>query len=316
MRNKIKGLYELLRNEIIEYSNDIRALPGISSPVSLDVFVLQLIDSIRRIEYVFSIRDGDISDARSDPSSDLFDPLKAAIYQERQGNYDESVWLTFLAIHFGKNAQTNWRLARDIYGGYTGQNIWTWERISTDPVSFDVWYDTAADNIMNDGIPRKFGNHRKYESLRTDVTKSLPSVFGSYVNWVGPDHDHASLFQSALASAAEDRRKAFHILYTSMGDVVSFGRTAKFDYLTMTSKLGLTDIEPGLTYMSGSTGPGSGAKLLFHGNSKASVSNAALESELDKLEEHLSVGAFGMQILEDALCNWQKSPKRYILFKG
>ncbi|MET0061123.1 MAG: hypothetical protein ABW176_02410 [Candidatus Thiodiazotropha endolucinida] len=316
MRNKIKGLYELLNNELVEYSNDIRKLPGISTQVSRDVFVMQLIDSIRRVEYVIRIRNGKIDKVRTDPSSDHFDPLKAAIYQEREGNYNESVWLTFLTIHFGKSAKSEWRLARDIYGGYTGNNIWTWERISNDPASFDAWYDSVANDIMNDGIPRRFGNHRKYESLRPDVKKSLPMVFNSYVSWVGPDHNHSRLFNSTLDSIAGDRRGAFDLLYNSMRQVVSFGRTARFDYLTMVSKLGLVDIEPGKTYMSGATGPVSGAKLLLLGNTKANVTNVLLETELGRLEEHLSIGTLGMQVLEDALCNWQKSPKKYILFRG
>ena len=57
--------------------------------------------------------------------------------------------------------------------------------------------------------------------------------------------------------------QVFDYLYRSMDAVASFGRMAKFDYLTMVAKLGLAPIEPGSTYMPGATGPLSGARLLF-----------------------------------------------------
>ena len=51
--------------------------------------------------------------------------------------------------------------------------------------------------------------------------------------------------KNACEQAKGDPRKAFDILYHSMGAVASFGRTARFDYLTMIGKLGLAPIEPG-----------------------------------------------------------------------
>jgi hypothetical protein len=100
-----------------------------------------------------------------------------------------------------------------------------------------------------------------------------------------------------------------------MNAVIRFGRTAKFDYLTMVGKLQLAAIEPGSTYMGGATGPLRGAKLLFGGNISANISKKTLEEWLIELESHLGL-FFGMQILEDALCNWQKSPDRYVYFGG
>jgi len=62
-----------------------------------------------------------------------------------------------------------------------------------------------------------------------------------------------------------------------MNDVERFGRTAKFDYLTMVGKLGLAAIEPGSTYMQGATGPLKGARLLFGGRA---TSVAAYDASL------------------------------------
>jgi hypothetical protein len=91
--------------------------------------------------------------------------------------------------------------------------------------------------------------------------------------------------------------------------VASFGRLARFDYLAMVGKLGLAQIEPGSTYLQGSNGPLEGARLLF---GKA-ASAADLDAWLLELESELHVG---MQVIEDALCNWQKSPAEFIPFRG
>jgi hypothetical protein len=105
-------------------------------------------------------------------------------------------------------------------------------------------------------------------------------------------------------------------LYNSMQAVASFGRTARFDYLTLIGKIGLVHIEPGSTFMRGATGPRTGAKLLFGGDKNAPFTIAQLETLVEDLEEALSVGPYGMQIMEDALCNWQKSPNKFIPFRG
>jgi hypothetical protein len=77
----------------------------------------------------------------------------------------------------------------------------------------------------------------------------------------------------------------------------------------MLSKLGLAQVEPGSTYMNGSTGPLRGARLLFGGNYAA----PDLDGWLVDLDGELHVG---MQVLEDALCNWQKSPEIFKSFRG
>lgn len=95
-----------------------------------------------------------------------------------------------------------------------------------------------------------------------------------------------------------------------MDQVISFGRMAKFDYLTMVGKLGLAEIEPGIPYLSGATGPVAGARLLFGRND---LSAQKMDARLAELGATLRVG---MQVIEDSLCNWQKSPKKFMAFRG
>lgn len=95
--------------------------------------------------------------------------------------------------------------------------------------------------------------------------------------------------------------------------VASFARLAKFDYLTMVGKLGLAPIEPGSPYLKGASGPLRGAILLFV------AAGAQLPAVKDLDSWVIELGAYlgcGMQVMEDSLCNWQKSPDKFIAFRG
>jgi hypothetical protein len=95
--------------------------------------------------------------------------------------------------------------------------------------------------------------------------------------------------------------------------VARFGRLGKFDFLCLLGRLGLAPIAPGRAYLRNATGPLRGVRLLFAGNPEARLTEDALEDLLVELDKILQVG---MQVLEDSLCNWQKSPTRFIHFKG
>jgi Alpha-glutamyl/putrescinyl thymine pyrophosphorylase clade 3 len=103
------------------------------------------------------------------------------------------------------------------------------------------------------------------------------------------------------------------VLYESMSAVSRFGRLGKFDYLTMLGKLGISPINPDSAYLREATGPMMGARLLFLGDPTNSSADKQLDSRLVELDGVVEVG---MQVLEDSLCNWQKSPSQHIYFRG
>jgi len=287
-------------------------LPGIRDRHYRHSLLEQILESIHRIEFVTLIRTRPLSANRADPSSDAFDPLKAGILHEQAGQIDEAFWLVFIFVHFGKNRRTGWRLARDVYGALGGQP-WTWARTSADPAAFRGWLASWQVTLEGrDGIARHFGNHRKYQSLDAASPFGTGAAFVSYIGWVGPTRSHATLMQQTLQQCAGNPRHTFDYLYRSMSAVKSFGRTARFDYLTMIGKLGLAPIEPGSTYMQGATGPVQGARLLF-GDPDGALSLKEFDMRLIQLGGELNVG---MQVLEDALCNWQKSPQKFRPFRG
>jgi Alpha-glutamyl/putrescinyl thymine pyrophosphorylase clade 3 len=313
VRTKDTKLAGQLASALQSFQQQKLPLPGIRSSACRDALIEQIIESIHRIKYIELMRKRDISPLRPNPTSDLFDPLKAAVFHQRQGNLDEAFWLVFLSVHFGKNRRTGWRLARDVYGALGTAPVWDWARASASPQTFRRWLAANRATLQGgDGVARHFGNHRKYQSLDAYSASGTGAAVETYVRWVGAPRTHSQLIRDAQNAVGTDLRKVFDYLYKSMRAVASFGRTAKFDYLTMIGKLDLAPIEPGSTYMVGATGPLTGARLLF-GQPKAGA--ADLDSKLVQLDAYLKL-RFGMQVLEDGLCNWQKSPAKFVPFRG
>lgn len=272
-------------------------LLGIQDPQRLSVFIEQIIESERRIKYVHIIRNKNYSSEVKNPYSDGFNPLKAASCYSEQDNFNEAIWLIFLSTHFGKHGINGWNSIQHIYGGL-GQKLWTWDEVSKDPTSFSKWIDNNLDEIKR---LCRFGNHRKYESH-----KAIGDVVSSYID----SGCHDFLVQQARLSHRvnyQDPYKAFAQLYSTI-EIFRFGRTAKFDFLSMLGNIGVVNIIADSTYLINATGPYSGAKLLL-GN----ISRKEAESKLIELDSHLNIG---MQVLEDSLCNWQKSPDKLVRFRG
>ncbi|MDH0117261.1 hypothetical protein N7379_22505 [Rhizobium pusense] len=294
---------------LADINNNIVELPGLASLAHYDCLARQLFDSRRRIEYVFHIRDAKHCVERRDPNSELFDPLRAAVLHSRSGDIDEAVWLTFIAVHFGKHSTQGWSLARKIYGRLGGPGRWDWSSVSASPQAFRQWLQNSQHHLRGE----RFSNHRKYESLQAG-SSGTAAVFESYVNWIRPYGDQRSMIKDIHRRVGQNPHDVFDFMYRSMTSVYRFGRLGRFDFLTMLGKLGISPIEPGSAYLwHNATGPKKGARLLFGGNSSASITPKDLDELLMLIDGSLGVG---MQALEDSLCNWQKSPTSYQYFKG
>ena len=295
--------------QLIEFSTKVEKLLGVENDTERSVLTAQIIESLRRIEFVHVIRDGKIDPRRADPSSSLFDPIRAASFRLQKGEYDEAFWLVFLSTHFGKHKKHGWGLTRAVYGGSNG-DVWTWKRVSRDLNGFLIWLSKNESYIRSKFA---FSNHRKYQSLSATSAVGTGAVISSYIKWINPPKTHQQMIQEIHKQVGQNPREVFDCLYKSMDAVMGFGRLGKFDFLTMLGKLGIAPIEPGSAYLVGATGPLQGARLLLANDVKAGLSPRELDSFLLKLDSHLNVG---MQVLEDSLCNWQKSPNRFISFKG
>jgi hypothetical protein len=305
----VQGLHQGIQNCLASGID----LPGIQDPAAQDAFVNQLVDSIRRVKYVSTIAlpGRSVHPNRREGAHPMFDPLKAAIYHLRKGQVEEACWLVFLFVHFGRHPKSGWRYTGDVYGALGSGGGWTWDRVRADPESFRHWLrDNEAE--LQRGNDRGFGNHRKYISMSADKPAGTGAAVVSYVEWILQAGSHQALFQAALSAVGGLPERAFDVLYHSMR-VKSFGRMAKFDYLTMIGKLRIANIKPGLAYVQDSTGPADGARAMFQVAGGPRMSNAQLEQAMAAMARHLNVG---MQEMEDSICNWQKSPIKYKYFGG
>lgn len=297
---------EELAAALEQFSDRRRHLPGVVADAARDTLAMQMVASLRRLDYTNIICERDISPNRADPGDPMFDPERAAVWHARGGRLDEAVWLVFLATHFGKHLVHGWRRVRDVYSGL-GNGAWTWQQVSAYPAAFRSWL-RANQHRIGGG----FGDHRKYESLNPDSPVGTAAVIASYVDWIGPERSHTKRFAELVRAGGNNPHSIFDCFYDDM-KVARFGRLGKFDFLAHLGRLNLAPIEPGSPYLAGATGPLRGARLLFGGDPAARLSEETLEGWLLELDAELGVG---MQVMEDCLCNWQKSPARFIHFRG
>ncbi|MBP7252016.1 MAG: hypothetical protein KBA75_00870 [Alphaproteobacteria bacterium] len=295
---------------LVKFTRDVHTLSGIRSSERRQTLVLQIISSVRRIEYVKSLDARHISPERANPRSDIFCPLRAAIIWRNRGNIDEAIWLVFLATHFGKHADDKWQLMKDIYGAFGERSPWTWTEVTAHRRDFVKWAKTRLPELLNDGQSRRFSNHRKYESKKSEA---IITTLLAYVDLIESYGTHRDWIVAAHKEKGQNPAEAFQFLYDSLDAAKRFGRLGRFDFLTMLGKLDLMPIEPGIAYLKGATGPLSGAKLLVDNDTESHRKIEELEEILQKIGSTLQVG---MQVLEDSLCNWQKSPEAYEYFSG
>lgn len=282
-----------------------QGLKGLQNAETLDTLAMQFVASLRREDYYRILQTRRIFHRSADPNSPLFDAERAVAFHIQQNNIDEAGWLIFLMTHFARRPDSHWRRLQDVYGRL-GTGIWDWATVNSNPTAFYQWIEANWERIRG-----AFGNHRKYESMRPDAQRPMKQVVADYLAWIGPA-GHLAFFAGAVRASGNNPHTIFDCLYRNMA-VKSFGRLAKFDYLSLVARYGLAPIAAGEAYLDGATGPRRGARLLVDGDPDSSTSNSALQQELDKLNGHLKVG---MTVMEDALCNWQKSPTTFIHFKG
>lgn len=286
-----------LANELVQKINDfslnITPLPGVQSPIQIDVLARQLVDSVNRVEYFRVLETRNICPSRADPHSQFFDPIRAILYLKNK-DYDEACWLAFLLVFTGENYYSKWKFTKLLYGNLKKNPKITWDNINKNITLVTSW----VDEYENSNEKVKFGNHRKYVSVR-----QLENAFRTYIDWVNINGGHAALFRSKNLSAED----LFSNLFKTI-PIFTLGRLGKFDYLSILYKTGLADIKANHCYIAGSTGPIKGAKLLFGNNSGKELDKIAIN-----LADFLSVG---YQEMEDALCNWQKAPDKYEPYTG
>jgi hypothetical protein len=262
-------------------------LVGLPDAASMEALAMQFVASLRREDYYKGVQLKPVSANRADPNDPSFDAERAVAFHMQRGDVDEAGWLIFLMTHFA--------------GG-----IWSWGKVIGDPGAFYRWLNANWQDVGG-----AFGNHRKYESMRPTSSRPMARTVADYLVWIGPG-GHRAFFADTVRSAGNDPHVIFDHLYRTL-EVRSFGRLAKFDYLALVGRYALAPISAGSAYLDGATGPGRGVRLLFDGDPTSATRNSVLQSKLDTLDARLGVG---MEVMEDALCNWQKSSRQFVHYTG
>lgn len=299
---------EAERQRIVHELNSAKVplgLKGLPNVANIEALALQFVASLRREDYYRRVQAKPISADRANPNNPLFDAERAVAFHMQQGNIDEAGWLIFLMTHFARRPDSGWLRLQDVYGRL-GAGIWDWPTVTANPPAFYQWISHNWKNIRG-----AFGNHRKYESLRPTASRPMSRAVADYIDWIGPA-GHKVFFANNVHLTGNNPHTIFDHLYSGL-KIISFGRLAKFDYLSLIGRYGLAPIAAGSAYLDGATGPSRGARLLFDGDPTSATNNQALQSKLNALDNRLKVG---MEVMEDALCNWQKSPHVFIHYKG
>lgn len=298
--------------KIEQINNQVGPLPGIATAERRQCWSQQIVSSLRRISYTDTLLVRDVKPSRCDPNSDVFDPIRGVLHLHRSGHLDEAVWLAFILTHFGKHAMDEWKLAGNVYGSFGNGPVWTFAEYSSDASAFEDMLAVNQDKLKNVNISGRFSNHRKFESKKP---QAIAATFRTFHDWQTEFGGFRERVVRTHKRVGQEPQAGFDELYKSMTEVSRFGggRLGRFDFLTMLGKLQVAPIAPGSVYLDKASGPLKGARLLFFGDRNHGITGKALEPRVDALDQILDVGK---QVIEDSLCNWQKSPEDYVYFRG
>lgn len=308
MRIKDKTKTDSFTVLLEKFDADNYSLHGINDDQRKAVLIAQLVDSTRRINFLNMKARRSKSDALHTPYSGSFDAFGGAAKLHGAGKLDDAFWLVFLATHFGKHKVDGWNLTEDVYGRLDQGKAWTWDEVRHDPNAIGEWIDKNYENLKSGDRSRRFGNHRKYETLKPGPNGTGNACL-TYIEFVNSFGSHKDLIAHAHSEVGQNPKEVFAYLYAKLNQVSRMGRLGKFDLLCNLSNLLIAPIIPDRAYIELSTGPLEGAKLLFGEN----LSRRELDRASTELAEFLNVSP---QVIEDALCNWQKSPAEYRFFRG
>lgn len=268
----------------------VNDLPGFKTEESRARFIEEVWKSKKRFRA--------LSMLKSSNSADLyekeFDPVKTIVKLFNEGHLDEAVWLSFLTTHFGQDAKNT---IGQFYRKF-GEGLWDWDSIYENVDSIRNWMVSNEDGFKH----LKFGNHRKFETKDPDSPNGTPAVIQSFVEWVKKTGDGSPYQALRVVSQANTPEERFDTLYQGIS-LIRFGRTAKFDFLCLLGNLGILEISPPHCYLGKSTGPKGGALLMVEGKIKGRVT-----ANIEEIIGHLCLTlGISVEVMEDALCNWQKA---------
>lgn len=211
MRIKDQAKSNQLSTQLDDFSSNQIPLVGMNNINRKSTLIAQIIDSMRRTEYLRLISIRSSSGNLSAPYSGSFQPLAGAAAMYNAGQTDDAYWLVFLATHFGKHKEDGWNLAEDIYGKFGQGGVWDWSAASQNSHAIANWLQANYPQVTSAGRSRRFGNHRKYETLKPGP-KGTGHVVATYIDWIKAHGSHRALIQHAQNAVGQNPQEVFAFL--------------------------------------------------------------------------------------------------------
>jgi hypothetical protein len=225
---------------------------------------------------------------QSFPADDVLGLIQASI---KAKDFDNAVWYSFIAAHFGRTSVATDEEATSSFrfiAKFGKKPFWTWERIKKNRDAFKAWMLESGDDLTT----VQFGNHRKHETKHdpAKVWRVMNSFLDLCDEYGGPS--------SLLEVDEDERHNEFDALFRRFKKLHRFARLGKFDFLILLHDMGLIQNGPKSCYIKGATGPKRGAIRMW-----GDLGINELDSKADLLATTLKVSPIAV---EDSLCKWQK----------
>lgn len=276
-------------NEVLSFQMDDHSLKALS---------FQTYDSIRRIEvYKTYKKRAEYADSKNLPYHFNTNPLVLA--QRPSISKLSKLWFLYLATYFGKSRASNWVLFKRSAFSESMELILVEEILR----NRNLYFTELQKNDFFLGS--QFSNHRKY---------SKKSLLGDK----GFIHS-ANYFLDQIGQFNFSESTNFDIAYNRAQKIPLFGRMASFDYICSLCKCNLQVDQPTSMYLKYSTGPQSGFKYLLKLYGLESPDKEVVIQTGDEILEWFRENTeiyLVAQVLEDAICNWQKEPQAQIRYFG
>lgn len=264
---------------------------------TLNTLARQTNDSIRRIEIYRSYRERAIH-AVNNGLDFNHTSIPFVLAQRSDLSQNNRLWILYLAIYFGKSNQSGWELFNRATFDKNKSMI-LFQDIQKD---LDEYFRYLTSFDFFEGC--SYSNHRKFTAKRLTGEKG---VFESM-----------EYFVKNINQYSFEHKIDFHSIYKAAQKIPNFGRLAAFDFASTLVKCGFDVAEPESMYGENSTGPLNAIGLLLRLTNGDSSQKAKLQLCSDLMEwfqKNSNIFMVG-QVLEDAVCNWQKNPSKYIWYKG
>jgi hypothetical protein len=264
---------------------------------TLNTLARQTNDSIRRIEIYRTYKERAIH-AVSKKLDFYHTSIPFVLAQRSDLSQNNRLWILYLATYFGKSNQSGWELFNRATFD-SNKSLMLFQDIQKD---LDEYFRHLSSFDFFDGC--SYSNHRKFTAKRLTGEKG---VFESM-----------EYFVENINQYSFEHRMDFHSIYKAAQKIPNFGRLAAFDFSSSLVKCGFNVAEPESMYGENSTGPLNAIGLLLRLTNSDSSSKAKFQLCVDLMkwfQENSNIFMVG-QVLEDAICNWQKNPSTYTWYKG